>query len=112
MGGGARGRAVRPRALLAADCGGGVGLGHLERMLALADSLTSDLEVSILVPRGDAPLERRVDRPGTSSYRRSGFTRPSASRRRPSVRRPSTWSFSTGTCSMSSCSAASVTVRS
>ncbi len=51
---------MTPRALLAADCGTGVGLGHLERMLALADSLTSDLEVSILLPRGDAPLQRRV----------------------------------------------------
>ncbi len=74
MGGGARGRAVRPRALLAADCGGGVGLGHLERMLALADSLTSDLEVSILVPRGDAPLERRVTDRGHRAIGAPGST--------------------------------------
>lgn len=60
MGGDRRDPVVTPRALLAADCGSGVGLGHLERLLALADSLTSDLEVYILVPRGDEPLERRV----------------------------------------------------
>ena len=60
MGGGARGHRVTPRALLAADCGRGVGLGHLERMLALADALHPDLEVSVLVPEGDAALEKRV----------------------------------------------------
>jgi UDP-2,4-diacetamido-2,4,6-trideoxy-beta-L-altropyranose hydrolase len=51
---------VTASALLAADCGSGVGLGHLERMLALADSLTSDVDVHILVPRGDGHLVRRV----------------------------------------------------
>ncbi len=60
MGCGARGSVVTPRALLAADCGSGVELGHLERMLALGNSLRSDLEVSILVPLGDGPLQRRV----------------------------------------------------
>ncbi len=75
MGGGARGPVVTPRALLAADCGSGVGLGHLERMLALADALAPDMEVSILVPEGDASLQRRVadrghraiDAPGSHS---------------------------------------------
>jgi len=60
VGGGARGRAVRPRALLAADCGRGVGLGHLERMLALADALRSDVDVNVVLPLGDAPLRARV----------------------------------------------------
>ncbi len=60
MGGGARGPVVTPRALLAADCGSGVGLGHIERILALADALTPDLDVFILLPQGDASLQRRV----------------------------------------------------
>ncbi|MGA7988062.1 MAG: hypothetical protein WCB51_06650 [Candidatus Dormiibacterota bacterium] len=47
-------------ALLAADCGSGVGLGHLERMLALADALYPDLDVSLILPKGDRPLLRRV----------------------------------------------------
>jgi spore coat polysaccharide biosynthesis predicted glycosyltransferase SpsG len=51
---------VTPRALLAADCGRGVGLGHLERMLALADALRPDVEVSVLIPGGDVALRRRV----------------------------------------------------
>jgi UDP-2,4-diacetamido-2,4,6-trideoxy-beta-L-altropyranose hydrolase len=60
VGGGKRGYTVRPRALLAADCGSGVGLGHLERMLALADALRADLDVSIVVPQGDAAVRDRV----------------------------------------------------
>jgi UDP-2,4-diacetamido-2,4,6-trideoxy-beta-L-altropyranose hydrolase len=60
VGGGARGRLVTPRALLCADCGTGVGLGHLERMLALADALRPDVEVALLVPEGDQALHQRV----------------------------------------------------
>jgi len=41
---------VTSRALLAADCGRGVGLGHLERMLALAEALRPEVEASVLVP--------------------------------------------------------------
>ena len=64
VGGGARGPVVTPRALLAADCGRGVGLGHIERMLALADALTPDMDVSMLLPAG-----RRV---AAAACRRSG----------------------------------------
>jgi len=60
VGGGARGPVVTNRALLAADCGSGVGLGHIERILALADALTSDMDVAILLPQGDESLQRRV----------------------------------------------------
>jgi UDP-2,4-diacetamido-2,4,6-trideoxy-beta-L-altropyranose hydrolase len=60
VGGGARGHTVSPSALLAADCGTGVGLGHLERMLALADALRPDLEVSVLLPEGEPVLRQRV----------------------------------------------------
>jgi UDP-2,4-diacetamido-2,4,6-trideoxy-beta-L-altropyranose hydrolase len=60
VGGGARGHAVSPLALLVADCGAGVGLGHLERMLALADALRPDLEVCVLLPDGDPVLRQRV----------------------------------------------------
>jgi spore coat polysaccharide biosynthesis predicted glycosyltransferase SpsG len=51
---------VTPRALLAADCGRGVGLGHLERMLALAEALRPEVEVLVLVPDDDAALRQRV----------------------------------------------------
>ena len=51
---------MTPRALLAADCGRAVGLGHLERMLALADALQPEVGVSVLVPADDAALRRRV----------------------------------------------------
>ncbi len=64
MGGGKRGHTVRPRALLAADCGSGVGLGHLERILALADALRPHLDVSIVVPQDDAGVRDRVTRRG------------------------------------------------
>lgn len=60
MGGGARGRVVTPYALLAPDCGSGVGLGHLERMLALADALRPDLEIGLIIPEGDVALRQRV----------------------------------------------------
>lgn len=51
---------MTPRALLAPDCGSGVGLGHLERMLALGDALLPDLEVVVIVPEGDVALRQRV----------------------------------------------------
>jgi UDP-2,4-diacetamido-2,4,6-trideoxy-beta-L-altropyranose hydrolase len=51
---------MTPRAFLVADCGGGVGLGHLERMLALADALRSTMEVRVVIPQGDTALRRRV----------------------------------------------------
>jgi UDP-2,4-diacetamido-2,4,6-trideoxy-beta-L-altropyranose hydrolase len=60
VGGSGRGHLVTPRALLAADCGRGVGLGHLERMLALADNLRPDVEVVVLIPDGDQEIRRRV----------------------------------------------------
>lgn len=64
MGRRACGRAVTARALLVADCGAGVGLGHLERMLALADALHPDVDPVLAVPTGDAGLRRRVDARG------------------------------------------------
>lgn len=87
MGGGARGRVVTPRALLAPDCGSGVGLGHLERMLALADALRPDLEVGLIIPEGDAALRQRViDRghaplevPGPSAHRAGAAVSAAAS---------------------------------
>jgi spore coat polysaccharide biosynthesis predicted glycosyltransferase SpsG len=48
------------RALLIADCGIGVGLGHLERALALADALRPGFDASIVLPEGDASLRLRV----------------------------------------------------
>jgi spore coat polysaccharide biosynthesis predicted glycosyltransferase SpsG len=51
---------VTARAALVPDCGGDVGLGHLERMLALADALSDDMATSIAVPEDDAELARRV----------------------------------------------------
>ena len=74
MGGGASRPIVIPRALLAADCGSGVGLGHLERLLALADALAADMDVSILVPRGDSSLESRVTDRGHRTIDASGPT--------------------------------------
>lgn len=72
MGGGARVEVIIPRALLTADCGSGVGLGHLERMLALADALRADLEVSVVVPEGDETLRRRVTDRGHAAIEISG----------------------------------------
>jgi spore coat polysaccharide biosynthesis predicted glycosyltransferase SpsG len=48
------------RAVLLPDCGAEVGLGHLERMLALADALSGDVPVCVVVPHGEGPLLRRV----------------------------------------------------
>ncbi len=48
------------RALLVPDCGSGVGLGHLERMLALADELSPALATALVVPLADEELRRRV----------------------------------------------------
>lgn len=72
MGGRARVNVVTPRALLAADCGSGVGLGHLERMLALADALHPDLEVAVVVPEGDESLRRRVAERGHAPLAKPG----------------------------------------
>ncbi len=72
--GGARGHIVSLRALLAADCGSDVGLGHLERMLALADALTPAIEPCILLPTGDASLHRRVDERGHRAIDAPGVT--------------------------------------
>ena len=63
------------RALLAADCGRGVGLGHLERMLALADALQPEVEVSVLVPEGGAALLWRVIDRGHAPLEARGDTR-------------------------------------
>jgi UDP-2,4-diacetamido-2,4,6-trideoxy-beta-L-altropyranose hydrolase len=60
LGGDGRSSVVTLRALLAPDCGPGVGLGHLERMLALADALRAHATVSLIIPEGDAVLRRRV----------------------------------------------------
>jgi spore coat polysaccharide biosynthesis predicted glycosyltransferase SpsG len=68
---------VTRRALLAADCGSGVGLGHLERILALADALVSEMDVCILIPQRDTSLRNRVaarghraiDAPGSTAER-------------------------------------------
>jgi len=61
MGGDAPDRSVTLRAVLAPDCGHGVGLGHLERMLALADALRPDTLASVVLPEDDAELRRRVE---------------------------------------------------
>lgn len=46
-----------PTTLLVPDCSPGVGIGHLERALALADEL-SDIEVSVSVPPDELVLAR------------------------------------------------------
>jgi spore coat polysaccharide biosynthesis predicted glycosyltransferase SpsG len=51
---------VTMRAVLLPDCGSDVGLGHLERMLALADALSADVAASVVVPVDDVALLRRV----------------------------------------------------
>ena len=56
------------RALLVPDCGPGVGLGHLERMLALADALSPDPIATVVVPAGDS-------RAAASRRRRAATTR-------------------------------------
>jgi UDP-2,4-diacetamido-2,4,6-trideoxy-beta-L-altropyranose hydrolase len=65
---------MTPRALLAPDCGTGVGLGHLERMLALADALRSDLDVALIVPEGDVALRQRVISRGHTALAAPGPT--------------------------------------
>jgi spore coat polysaccharide biosynthesis predicted glycosyltransferase SpsG len=60
LGGDGRSHVVTLRALLAPDCGPGVGLGHLERMLALADALQPHASVSLIIPEGEIALRRRV----------------------------------------------------
>jgi spore coat polysaccharide biosynthesis predicted glycosyltransferase SpsG len=61
MGGDAPERSMTLRAQLAPDCGHGVGLGLLERMLALADALRPDTLVSVVLPEDHAELRRRVE---------------------------------------------------
>ncbi len=70
--GGARGRSVTPQALLVPDCGQGVGLGHVERLLALADALVPHLAVSVLVPAGDGVLRGRVSDRGHNALEATG----------------------------------------
>ena len=74
MGGGTRYRDMTLRALLAPDCGEGVGLGHLERMLALADALQPHVSVSLILPEGDAVLRRRVEDRGHTAVAVPGET--------------------------------------
>ena len=74
MGGGTRDRAMTLRALLAPDCGHGVGLGHLERMLALADALQPDASISLILPAGDSMLRRRVEDRGHEVVEAPGAT--------------------------------------
>ena len=65
---------MTPRALLVADCGRGVGLGHLERMLALADALQPEVEVLVVIPEGDAELRLRVHDRGHMPVEAAGPT--------------------------------------
>jgi UDP-2,4-diacetamido-2,4,6-trideoxy-beta-L-altropyranose hydrolase len=65
---------MTPRALLAPDCGAGVGLGHLERMLALADALRPELDVAVIVPEGDVALRQRVIDRGHAAVEAPGPT--------------------------------------
>jgi UDP-2,4-diacetamido-2,4,6-trideoxy-beta-L-altropyranose hydrolase len=62
------------RALLIADCGVGVGLGHLERALALADALRPGFDASIVLPEGDASLRLRVAARGHAPAEAAGST--------------------------------------
>jgi spore coat polysaccharide biosynthesis predicted glycosyltransferase SpsG len=62
------------RALLIADCGIGVGLGHLERALALADALRPGFDASIVLPEGDASLRLRVAARGHVPVEAAGST--------------------------------------
>lgn len=74
MGGGTRVCVMSRRALLAPDCGQGVGLGHLERMLALADALRPDTAASLILPSGDVTLRRRVEDRGHAVVEAPGTT--------------------------------------
>ena len=51
---------MNARMLLVPESGRGRGLGHLERMLALADQLARDVELWIAAPAGDAVVSSRV----------------------------------------------------
>lgn len=66
MGGDTRERIVTPTALLAPDCGHDVGLGHLERMLSLADALQSGASVCLILPEYEPALRQRVEDRGHS----------------------------------------------
>jgi spore coat polysaccharide biosynthesis predicted glycosyltransferase SpsG len=74
MGGNTRSPLVTLRALLAPDCGPGVGLGHLERVLALADALRPEASVSVILPEGDPGLRRRVEGRGHAAVPAPGET--------------------------------------
>lgn len=63
---------MTPRAVLLPDCGIGVGLGHLERMLALADALRPDVETAIVTPADESALRRRVVDRGHRSLELAG----------------------------------------
>ena len=63
---------MTPRALLVADCGSGVGLGHIERMLALADALRPDIDALMVVPDDDPALRRRVTARGHAAFEARG----------------------------------------
>lgn len=60
------------RAVLLPDCGADVGLGHLERMLALADALSVGLPACIVVPAGEGQLLRRVSDRGHDAVELAG----------------------------------------
>jgi spore coat polysaccharide biosynthesis predicted glycosyltransferase SpsG len=78
MDGSAPGGVVTSNALLVPDCGAGVGLGHLERMLALADALRPDVDQRIVVPREDAGLHSRVAARGHATVHVGGDARERA----------------------------------
>jgi len=63
---------VTTSALLVPDCGSGVGLGHLERMLALADALRPDVTAMLVVPAGDDTVRRRVTDRGHATLEQAG----------------------------------------
>jgi UDP-2,4-diacetamido-2,4,6-trideoxy-beta-L-altropyranose hydrolase len=67
------------RAVLLPDCGAEVGLGHLERMLALADVLSVDLRACVVVPQGEGPLLRRVTDRGHDAVELAGSAMARAS---------------------------------
>jgi UDP-2,4-diacetamido-2,4,6-trideoxy-beta-L-altropyranose hydrolase len=49
---------MTPRVMLVAECGRGVGLGHVERALALADALEPRIASTVAIPRDDVIIER------------------------------------------------------
>ena len=102
MGGGTPDRPMTLRALLAPDCGEGVGLGHLERMLALADALRTHSSVSLILPEGDAVLHRRVEDRGHTAVAVPGETATRVQAAITAPDRSTSW-CSTDTCSMQRC---------